>query len=283
MNINNSQIGKTASEPSISDSDSEASVIQLISPSIITTSQPPMDHNMPNIIQSRPLLISDLSRVEILMRQRTARRRRRRRRQAQRRWEQRAQHQRQQLAHQIRCRQMANQHFQQQPEHRYNQEEEQEQEAQQDRDRHNHTLPRSPTFTDLFAEVMDERLLEMYDWETLTPENQQEQDQLSELESTTAMEQPVLVKDDAEQSPEIHIFESSEDGEQQKKTQMAEECNQTPLGNIQNNSTLNSFDSILFQIEQMEEHQEKNPSPETSQQHERTTKQSSGNKNKKDI
>ena len=167
MHINNSQIGNTASEPSISNSDSEASISQLISTDIMTTSQPPMDHNMPNITRSQPLLISDQSRVEILMRQRTARRRRRRR--AQRRWQQRVQHQHQQLAHQIRYRQMANQHFQQQQDHRYNQDEEREQEEQQDRDRHNHSLPRSVTFSDLFAEVMDERLLEIYDWETLSP------------------------------------------------------------------------------------------------------------------
>ena len=108
---------------------------------------------------------------------------------------------------------MANQHFQQQHDLRYNQDDEREQE-QQNQDRQNHTLRRSPTFYDLFAEVMNERLLEIYDWETLTPDNQQEQGQLSELESTTAMEQPVLVQDDAEQSPEIHTFESSEESEQ---------------------------------------------------------------------
>ena len=212
MNINNSEIGNTASEPSISNSDSESSISQLISTGIVTTSQPPMDHNMPNITRSQPLLISDQSRVEILMRQRTARRRR-----AQRRWQQRVQHQHQQLAHQIRYRQMVNQHFQQQRDHRHNQDEEDEPEAQQDRDRHDHTLRRSPTFYDLFAEVMNERLLEMYDWETLPPENQPEQGQLSELKSTPAMETRVLVHDDANQSPEIHASESSEEGEHRKR------------------------------------------------------------------
>ena len=279
MNNNNSQIGNTASEPSISYSDSEASIGQLISPGIMTTSQPPMDHNMPNIIRSQPLLISDQSRVEILMRQRTSRRRRRRRR-AQRRWQQRVQHQHQQLAHQIRYRQMVNQHFQQQQEHRYDQDEEGE--AQQDRDRHNHTLRRSPTFYDLFAEVMNERLLEIYDWETLSPENQPEQAQLFQLESTAALEQPVLVHDDAEQSPPIHAFESSEEDEQQKTTQMAEECNPAPLSNIETNSTPNSFDSILSQIEQMEEYQDSDSSPGTSQQHAATTEPSSYSKKQTD-
>ena len=274
MNINNHPIGNIASEPSISNSDGEASISQLISSDSVTTNQAPMDHDMPNIIRSEPLLISDQSGAEILLRQRTARRRRRQRR-AQRRWEQRAQHQHQQLAHQIRYRQMANQHFQQQQNHRYNQDEEREQEEQQDRDHHNHALPRSVTFSDLFAEVMDERLLEMYDWETLSPENQREQGQLSELEGTTAMKQPVLVQEDAEQSPEIQTFESSEKSEQQKETQLAEECNQTPLSTIPYNSTQHSFDSILFQIEQMEQQPETDPSPDTSQQHTTTTKNNS--------
>lgn len=282
MNINNSYIGNTASEPSISNSDNEASISQLISPATVTTSQPPMDYNMPNIIRSQPLVVSDLSRVEILMRQRTLQRRRRRR-QAQRRWEQRAQHQHQQLAHQIRYRQMANQHSQQQSEHRCNQEEEEEeQEAQQDRDRHNHTLRRSPTFYDLFAEVMDERLLEMYDWEMLTPENQQEQGHLFELDSTAALEQPAFVQDDAEQPARIHAFESSKESEQQEKMQMAEECNQTPLTNIQNNLSVKSFNSILFQTDQMEVLQETSPPPGTSQQQETTTEQSNYDKTNTD-
>ena len=177
-----------------------------------------------------------------------------------------------------------NQHFQPQPEHRYNQEEEeQEKEEQQGRDQQNHTLHRSPTFYDLFAEVMNERLLEMCDWETLSQENQQERDQLFEVESATTLEQPALVQDDAEQSPRIHAFESSAEGEHQKKKPMAEECDQTPLENIQNNATLHSFDFILTPIEQMEELQETDPSPGTPQQHAITTERSSYNKKNTDT
>jgi hypothetical protein len=80
MNINNSQMGNIVSEPSISNSDDEASIGQLISPGVVTTSPLPMDLNMPHSTRSQPLLISDRSGVEILLRQRTARRRRRRRR-----------------------------------------------------------------------------------------------------------------------------------------------------------------------------------------------------------
>ena len=68
---------------------------------------------------------------------------------------------------------MANQHFQQQRDHQYEQDEEGE--AQQDRDHHNHTLLGFSAFYDLFAEVIDERSLEMYDWETFSPKNQREQ------------------------------------------------------------------------------------------------------------
>ena len=281
MNINNSRIGNTASEPSISNSNSEASISQLMSPGIVTTSQPPMDHNMPNIIRSHPLLISDQSGAEILLRQRTARRRRRQRR-AQRRWEQRAQHQHQQLAHQIRYRQMANQHFQQQQDHRYNQDEEREQEEQQDRDRHNHALPRSVTFSGIFAEVMDERLLEMYDWETLSPEHQLGQEQLYGLESTVALEQPTLVQEKTEQSQPIHAFETSEGDEPQKK-QMTKDCDQTPLNNIQNTSTLHLFDSTLFQVEQTAQIEQPDPSPDTSGQHATAMKNSSSSKNNTDT
>ena len=123
---------------------------------------------------------------------------------------------------------------------------------------------------------MDERLLEMYDWETLSQENQREQDQLFDLETTSDMEQLVLVQDNVEQSPEINTFESAEENDQQQRTQMAEECNQTSLSNMQNHSTLHTFDSILFQNEQMEEQQQQtDSSPETSQQNGSTMQKSS--------
>jgi hypothetical protein len=64
---------------------------------------------------------------------------------------------------------------------------------------------------------------------------------------------------------------------------MAEECDQTPLNNIQTNSTLHSFDSILFPIEQMEQQQEKDPSPGTLQQYATTAERSSYNKKNTNI
>ena len=129
---------------------------------------------------------------------------------------------------------------------------------------------------------MDERLLEMYACETSTPENQQQPGQLFELDSTAALEQSALVRDDAGRWPGLRAFESSEEGEELLKKQMAEQCGQTRISNIKNNSTLNLFNCILFQIEQIEEYQESDPSPGTSQQHDATTKPSSYNKKNTD-
>ena len=129
---------------------------------------------------------------------------------------------------------------------------------------------------------MDERLLEIYDWEILSPENQREQGQLLELESAAAMEQSVFVQEDAEQTPRIRAFETSEEDEPQKK-QMTEECDQTPLNNIQNTSTLHLFDSTLFQVEQTAQIKEPDPSPETSEQDETAMKNSSSSKNNTDT
>ena len=122
----------------------------------------------------------------------------------------------------------------------------------------------------------------MYDWETLSPENQLRQGQLYELESTVALEQPVLVQEEADQSPRIHAFETSEGDEPQKK-QMIEECDQKPLNNIQNTSTLHLFDSTLFQVEQTAEIEEPDPSPDTSEQHETAMKNSISGKNNTDT
>jgi hypothetical protein len=65
MNINNTQIASTASQPLNSNAHNEASISQLISPGILPTNQ--------------PLLTSDQSTVEIMTRHRKTRRTRRRR------------------------------------------------------------------------------------------------------------------------------------------------------------------------------------------------------------
>ena len=70
MNVNPSQIANTAQEPSISHAYDEDSIGHLISTGIVTTSQPSVH---PNMIPSQPLLITDQSRIAILMRQQKAR------------------------------------------------------------------------------------------------------------------------------------------------------------------------------------------------------------------
>ncbi|CAF1368286.1 unnamed protein product [Didymodactylos carnosus] len=156
------------------------------------------------------------------MRHREARWRRRRRR-AQRRQEQRTDHPHQQLAHQIRRRQMANQQFQQQEYHRNRCSDERERQEHQDRDLSDDVQSPSPTVDELFEEVIDERLLELFDWDTIFLNDQRDQDQLIELEDIAAMEQPALVQQDVELSQH-------------------------------NKPTTQSLDSMLHQLHQIQQH-----------------------------
>jgi hypothetical protein len=64
---------------------------------------------------------------------------------------------------------------------------------------------------------------------------------------------------------------------------MTEECDQTPLNNTQNTSTLHLFDSTLFQVEQTAQIEEPDPSPDTAEQHETAMKNSSSSKNNTDT
>lgn len=120
---------------------------------------------------------------------------------------------------------------------------------------------------------MDERLLEMCDLETLPTDNGPEQGQVFELESTVTLDQPASVQENAEQSPRTHAFETLEEEEQPKKKQRTEEYDQTSFNNIEIHSKLHSFDSMLHQIQQMEQIDGSDPSPGTPQQHDTTTKQ----------
>ena len=102
-----------------------------------------------------------------------------------------------------------------------------------------------------------------------------------QLDSTIPLEDSVLVQDDVKQSPRIHAFQSSEEGEQQKKTKMSEECNQTPLNNIQNTSTLHLFDSTSIQVEQTTQIAGVDALPDQSEQHEIAMKNNSSSNNNK--
>ena len=113
---------------------------------------------------------------------------------------------------------------------------------------------------------MDERLLEMYDWEALSPEHQLGQGQLYGLERTVALEQPTLVQQETEQSPRIRPLEKTSEEDEQQETQMVEDCDQTLLNNNRNTSTLHLFDSTLIQVEQTTQIEEADPSPDQSEQ-----------------
>ena len=195
MDTDNSQISNAASEPASSNAHNEASTNQLISTDIATTSQPSMCLNVGNMIPTQPLVISDQSRVEILMRHREARWTRCRRR-AQRRQEQRTEHPHQQLAHQIRRRQMANQQFQQQEYHRKRRSDERARQEHQDQDLSDNVQSPSPTIDELFEQVIDERLLELFDWETIFTNNQRDQDHLNEPEVIASIDQPALEQEE---------------------------------------------------------------------------------------
>jgi hypothetical protein len=228
MDTNNSQISNTASEPSISNAHNDASINPLISTDIVTTSQPSMNLIVGNMIPTEPLVISDQSRVEILMRHRQDRRRRRRRRR-----EQRTEHQHQQLAQQIRRRHMANQQFQQQEYYRNHWFDERERQEHQDRDHNNNVGRQSSVINELFEEVIDEGLLELFDWDTIFSNDQPDQDPLYELEDIVAMEQPASVEEAVEQSQHNHLIDAT-----------AEE-DHTILDRVENNSTTHSFDSRI--------------------------------------
>jgi hypothetical protein len=59
MDTSNSQVSNTASETSISNANNEASMNQLISTDISTTSQSSMYPNVGSMIETQPLVISD--------------------------------------------------------------------------------------------------------------------------------------------------------------------------------------------------------------------------------
>jgi hypothetical protein len=165
MNINDTQIGSSASQTLSSNGHNDASISQLISLGILPSNQ--------------PLLISEQSRVEIVTRHREARRTRCRRRDP-------SQHQ--QLAQQIRRRHMANQYRHQQQYYRNDRHEARERHEREDQDRYDYIRRRSSALSENFEEVIEERLQEVYDWEMMHFTDVLEQEQLYELDGTAALE-----------------------------------------------------------------------------------------------
>jgi hypothetical protein len=255
MDIDNSQISNTASAPSISNTHNEPSTSQLISTDIATTSQPSMDLNVGNMAPTLPLVISDQSRVEILMRHREARWRRRRRR-AQRRQEHRTEHPHQHLAHQIRRRQMANQQFQQQEYDRTHWYDQRQRQECQDRDVSDDVQSPSPTIDELFEEVIDDQLLELFDWDTIFSNSRMDQEELYQLEGIPASGQLSSVKEEVEQSQNIQAFEAFDKDEENEPKESVEQPDMKQLNETGNNTTSRSLHSIIYQLQQMQQNDE---------------------------
>ena len=87
--------------------------------------------------------------------------------------------------------------------------------------------------------MIDERLLELFDWETIFSNDQRDQDQLDELEDIAAIEQPALVQEEVEKSQHNHLIE------------VTEEEGHIKLDKVESNSTTHLFDSILYKLHQM--------------------------------
>ena len=239
MDTNHSQVSDTASEPSISNAHNEASTNQLLSTDIAATSQLSMYLNVGNMIPTLPLVISDQSRVEILTRHRDARRTRRYRR-AQRRQEQRTQHPHRHLAQQIRRRQMANQQFQQQEYYRNRWYDERERQEQQYPDHNNNVQTGSPTFHALYEQEIDDRLLELFDWDTIFSNDHQDRDLLCEQEHFAAMEQQLLAQEEMEQSQYVQAFEALNTEERNESQESAEQRDLEQLHQTGSNTKLNN-------------------------------------------
>jgi hypothetical protein len=95
---------------------------------------------------------------------------------------------------------MANQQFQQQEYHRNRRSDERARQEHQDQDLSDDVQSPSPTIDELFEEVINERLLELFDWETIFSNNQRDQDHLNELEIIVSIKQTALVQEKVEQS-----------------------------------------------------------------------------------
>ena len=225
MNINNNQMASSASQPLSGNTHNEASITQLIAPGLLPSSQ--------------PLLISDQSRAEIVTRRREARRPRRRRRTTSR---------HRPLAQQIRRRQMTNQYRQQEQYYRNGRTEERERHEREDQDRHDYIRRRPTAFNEHNEEVIEERLQEVYDWEIMQLMQGSEREQLYELEGVAALERLSSVQDQMEQSSQLQAVQALDEEEQQLRERAGEASTQTEHNDIEDHSTTQSLDSIIYHM-----------------------------------
>jgi hypothetical protein len=119
---------------------------------------------------------------------------------------------------------------------------------------HEHYLgSRSPTFDENVEDTLQEQLLDVYEWEKLTPRDRWAQEEVFELEGIAALEQLALVQDDVEQSQQINELERSDEKELRQRKQTEEVWNQKQLHDLESTSTQRSFNSALDPLEQMQQ------------------------------
>ena len=162
---------------------------------------------------------------------------------------------------QIRRRHMASQQFQQQEYYRNHWFDERERQEHQARDHNKNVRRRSPDINELFEEVIDEGLLELFDWDAIFSNDQPDQDPLYELENIGALGQPAIVPEDMEQSQHNQVLEATEEEEQTRQKQSAKGQDKPKLHNVDNNATTHSLDSILNQRHQIQQNGEIDQSP----------------------
>jgi hypothetical protein len=232
--------------------DNIVSLDQIISAGLITTSQASMNLNTMNMIPSPVTTHSDASRDEFLRRRREARRRKRQRR-AQRRREQRRQERQQTVTRRQRRARRFREILNNQDYRWYDRYAERDRERREEEDYEDYLASRSPTFDENVEETIQEQLLDVYEWEKLTPKTRWEQEELQELEGIAALEQLALVQDHVEQLQHINELERSDEEELQQREQSEEVWNQQQLYDLESTSTQRSFSSTLDPLEQTQQ------------------------------
>jgi hypothetical protein len=207
MNTNNSQPGHFPSESSfIKNNEDQSNIDQLLSIEILTTSQPSSSSS--SSIQFNPTdMITDIQQHNNVPTRQHARRGQQNQQEFQQRQEQQRQQreeqrrlreeqqrlqqeqQQQQRERQRRRRERNQRRYEQWQDRIYQREQERYRREQEEQEHDRYLQQRSPTFDELMDEILEERQLETYDLERMTPQERQEiweQEHLNELQGNPA-------------------------------------------------------------------------------------------------
>jgi hypothetical protein len=194
--------------------DDTVSLDQIISVDHNTTSQASIHLNTTNMIPSQVPTVAEVLRAQFLRRRREARRQQRRRR---------AQ----------RYREILNDR-----EYRwYDRYEERNQQRREEQAHAEYLESRSPTSDENVEKTIQEQLLDVYEWETMMPNDRWEQEQIQDMEGIAALEQMALVQDEMEQLQQIDELERSEVEELRQRKHREEQWNQEQLHQLGSIST----------------------------------------------